>query len=109
MLAAAEQKLAEIIERRDSALADIDASEAGRNRAREEVVATMPADLLAAYEKRREQRGVGAALLVQRRCQACRLELDRTAISDLRGAPADQVVHCEECGVILVRTKESGL
>jgi predicted nucleic acid-binding Zn-ribbon protein len=109
MLAAAEQKLAEIIERRDSALADIDASEAGRNRAREEVVATVPADLLSAYEKRREQRGVGAALLVQRRCQACRLELDRTAISDLRGAPADQVVHCEECGVILVRTKESGL
>ena len=50
-----------------------------------------------------------AALLLQRRCQACRLELDRTAISELRAAPDDEVVHCEECGVILVRTKESGL
>jgi predicted nucleic acid-binding Zn-ribbon protein len=108
-LAAAEQKLLEITERRDSAIADIDATEGGRRRAREEVLPALPADLLTAYEKRREQRGVGAAPLLQRRCQACRLELDRTAISELRGAPADDVVHCEECGVILVRTKESGL
>jgi predicted nucleic acid-binding Zn-ribbon protein len=108
-LAAAEQKLIEITERRDSAIADIDAAEGGRRRAREEVLPTLAADLLAAYEKRREQRGVGAALLLQRRCQACRLELDRTAISELRGAPDDDVVNCEECGVILVRTKESGL
>jgi predicted nucleic acid-binding Zn-ribbon protein len=108
-LAAAEQKLLEITERRDTAIADIDATEGGRRRAREEVLPALPADLLTAYEKRREQRGVGAAPLLQRRCQACRLELDRTAISELRGAPADDVVHCEECGVILVRTKESGL
>ncbi|MEN3270979.1 C4-type zinc ribbon domain-containing protein [Pseudonocardia sp.] len=108
-LAAAEQKLLEITERRDSAIADIDATEGGRRRAREEVLPALPVDLLTAYEKRREQRGVGAAPLLQRRCQACRLELDRTAISELRGAPADDVVHCEECGVILVRTKESGL
>jgi predicted nucleic acid-binding Zn-ribbon protein len=108
-LEAAEQKLLEITERRDSAIADIDAAEGGRRRAREEALPTLSADLLTAYEKRREQRGVGAAPLLQRRCQACRLELDRTAISELRGAPADDVVHCEECGVILVRTKESGL
>jgi uncharacterized protein len=109
VLAAAEEKLIEITERRDSAIADIDAAEGGRRRAREEALPTLSADLLTAYEKRREQRGVGAAPLLQRRCQACRLELDRTAISELRGAPADDVVHCEECGVILVRTKESGL
>ena len=76
----------------------------GGQRARAEVVADLPAELLAAYETRREQRGVGAALLRQRRCQACRLELDRTALSELRAAPADEIVHCAECGVILVRT-----
>jgi predicted nucleic acid-binding Zn-ribbon protein len=108
-LAAAERKLTEITERRDTAIADIDAAEAGRRRARDEVVPTVPSDVLTAYEKRREQRGVGAALLLQRRCQACRLELDRTAIAELRAAPADELVRCEECGVILVRTKESGL
>ena len=30
-------------------------------------------------------------------------------MSELRAAPADEIVHCEECGVILVRTPESGL
>jgi predicted nucleic acid-binding Zn-ribbon protein len=98
-----------VTERRDTALKDIDAAETGRLRDREKVVAEMPADLLAAYERRRDQRGIGAAKLVARRCQACRLELDRTALSDLRGAPADEVVYCEECGTILVRTAESGL
>jgi predicted nucleic acid-binding Zn-ribbon protein len=109
VLAAAEQELAAVTERRDNALADIDASEVGRRRAREEVVADVPADVLAVYERRREQRGTGAALLVSRRCQACRLELDRTAIAELKAAPADELVHCEECGVILVRTEGSGL
>jgi predicted nucleic acid-binding Zn-ribbon protein len=109
VLAAAEQAVADITARRDTAIADIDAGEIGRKRARDEVVATLPADLLTAYDKRRVQRGVGAALLVARRCGACRLDLDRTAIAELRAAPADDVVYCEECGVILVRTPESGL
>jgi uncharacterized protein len=109
VLAAAEQKLTELTERRDAALGDIDAAETGRRRTRDEVVADIPADVLGEYERRRAQRGTGAALLLERRCQACRLELDRTAIAALKAAPADELVHCEECGVILVRTKESGL
>jgi predicted nucleic acid-binding Zn-ribbon protein len=109
VLAADEQAVDEIIERRDSALADLDAAEAGRRRDRGEIAVNLPADLLVLYDKRREQRGTGAAALLQRRCQACRLELDRTALSELRSAPADDVVYCEECGVILVRTPESGL
>ena len=109
VLASAEQELAAVTERRDNALADIDAAEAGRRRDREEVAATLPADVLAAYERRREQRGVGAAALVARRCQACRLELDRIALAELKAAPADEVTHCPECGVILVRTEGSGL
>jgi predicted nucleic acid-binding Zn-ribbon protein len=109
VLATAEQELAAVTERRDNAIADIDAAEAGRRRARDEVLVTLPTDVLAAYERRREQRGLGAAALIARRCQACRLELDRTAISELKAAPADELVHCEECGVILVRTEASGL
>ncbi|HEY0812728.1 MAG TPA: C4-type zinc ribbon domain-containing protein [Pseudonocardia sp.] len=109
VLAEAEQAVDEIIGRRDSALADIDAAEAGRRRDRNEIAVNLPADLLVLYDRRREQRGTGAAALLQRRCQACRLELDRTALSELRSAPADEVVYCEECGVILVRTPDSGL
>ncbi len=109
VLAAAEEAVGAIVERRDAALADIDAAEAGRRRDRGEIAVNLPADLLVLYDKRREQRGTGAAVLLQRRCQACRLELDRTAVAELRAAPPDEVVYCEECGVILVRTPESGL
>jgi predicted nucleic acid-binding Zn-ribbon protein len=108
-LDAAQKEVTAILERRDTALLDIDAGETGRRRAREEAVASLPEDLLAAYEKRRAKQGIGAALLLARRCQACRLELDRTAVAELRAAAPDQIVHCEECGVILVRTPESGL
>jgi len=106
---AADELVADIISRRDTAIADIDAAEGGRRRAREEAARGFPGELLTAYDKRRASQGVGAALLLARRCQACRLELDRTAISELKAAPADEIVHCEECGVILVRTSESGL
>lgn len=109
VLTEAEQAQSTIGERRDAALLDIDTAEAGRRREREEVVATLPADLLAEYDRRRARSGTGAALLRERRCGACRLELDRTALAALHAAPADEVVHCEECGTVLVRTAESGL
>lgn len=105
----AQARQAEITERRDTALADIDAAQAGRGRDREAVVAELPADLLAEYDRRRARSGTGAAPLRERRCGACRLELDRTALAALRSAPADEVVHCEECGTVLVRTPQSGL
>ncbi|MDQ3600180.1 MAG: C4-type zinc ribbon domain-containing protein, partial [Actinomycetota bacterium] len=66
-------------------------------------------DLLALYERIRARGGTGAALLRHRRCGACRLELDRNAIAQLRDGPAESVQRCEECGVVLVRTAESGL
>jgi len=69
----------------------------------------LPADLVTLYERSRARNGSGAALLRGGRCGACRLELDRTAIGRLRDASPDEVVRCEECGVVLVRTPESGL
>lgn len=102
-LAEAEQKLTEVGERRDAALKDIDAAEAGRRRDRAAVLPDLPADLLADYERRVGQGKVGAGALREGRCGACRLELDRTFLGRLRGSAPDEVVHCEECGAILVR------
>ncbi|HEY3261472.1 MAG TPA: C4-type zinc ribbon domain-containing protein [Pseudonocardiaceae bacterium] len=108
-LAAAERQLADATHRRDQALADLDAAEQRRTAERAAIVTELPADLLALYDRIRAQKGTGAALLRARRCGSCRLELDRNAINKLRDGAADDVLRCEECGVILVRTKESGL
>ena len=63
----------------------------------------------ALYERVRAQRGIGAGLLRGRRCGACRIEIDRTTMSKIQSSAADDVVTCDECGAILVRTGESGL
>jgi uncharacterized protein len=108
-LDAAEQALADAQRRRDQALGELEVSQVRRTEEREKLAASFPADLLALYDRIRKQRGTGAALLRARRCGACRLELDRSAINHIRDAPADEVVRCDECGAILVRTPESGL
>ena len=108
-LAAGEQILADAAARRDSAATDLDTAEAGRRRDREPLVSALPAELLAVYERGRARRGVGAAPLRARRCGACRLELDTQELSHIRTAPPNEVLRHEECGVIMVRTSESGL
>ncbi len=107
---AAAAALAETRTRRDEALADLEVAQARRTAERKQLVAGFPADLLTLYDRIRQQRGgTGAALLRARRCGACRLELDRNAIAHIRDTAPDEVVRCEECGAILVRTPESGL
>ncbi|MFD4670729.1 zinc ribbon domain-containing protein [Lentzea sp. NPDC058450] len=95
--------------RRDEALADLEAVETRRTADRAVMAKGFPDDLLKAYDRQREQRGIGAALIQSRRCGACRIELDRSAVAKVKEAAADEVVRCEECGAILVRTTESGL
>ncbi|SCK41085.1 hypothetical protein H180DRAFT_03566 [Streptomyces sp. WMMB 322] len=107
---AVQAKAEDAVARRDAALGEID-GEAGTVRAeRDSVAGTVPADLLKLYEKIREQQGgVGAARLFQRRCEGCRLELNITELNEVRAAPEDEVVRCENCRRVLVRTPESGL
>jgi predicted nucleic acid-binding Zn-ribbon protein len=70
----------------------------------------VPADLLALYEKLREQKGgVGAAALRRRECGGCGLAINPSDLAAIAAAPSDEVQRCEECGRILVRTSESGL
>jgi predicted nucleic acid-binding Zn-ribbon protein len=70
----------------------------------------MPDDLLALYEKLRAQKGgVGAAALRRRECEGCHLTLNASDLGIIAKKPTDEVVRCEECNRILVRTGESGL
>jgi uncharacterized protein len=75
------------------------------------IIATeIPADLLGLYDKiRADQGGVGAAPLHRGSCQGCHLAIPPTEIDEIRAAAPDEVVRCEECRRILVRTPESGL
>nr|WP_245684373.1 C4-type zinc ribbon domain-containing protein [Streptomyces roseoverticillatus] len=103
-------KVDDAVARRDAAVAEIDAEDASVTKEREIVAASVPADLLKLYDRLREkQGGTGAARLNQRRCEGCRLELDITELNEIRAAAPDQVVRCENCSRILVRTNESGL
>jgi predicted nucleic acid-binding Zn-ribbon protein len=77
---------------------------------RDQTAIGIPEDLLAAYTRLREQKGgVGAAALHAKQCQGCRLTLDASILRDITAAPEDDVIRCEECDRILVRTPESGL
>lgn len=95
---------------RDAAFAEIDAAAAQRTAERAAIAGELPGDLIALYEKAREHGGgVGAAVLRQRRCEGCRIELSGSELSSVRVAEPDAVVRCDNCRRILVRTAESGL
>ena len=47
-------------------------------------------------------------LLRARRCSGCSLDLDHAELATIRAAADDEVIRCEECSRILVRTSESG-
>jgi predicted nucleic acid-binding Zn-ribbon protein len=109
-LAAADERLASLSESRDAKLAELDRDLDGTNEERGPVAAEVPEDLMALYVRLRESKGgVGAALLRARRCTGCNLDIDNAEVATIRGAAEDDVIRCEECSRILVRTSESGL
>ncbi|GAB3668354.1 C4-type zinc ribbon domain-containing protein [Streptomyces sparsus] len=109
-VASVEARLSETEARRDAAAEQLDSEADSVEKERQAVAAAVPDDLLALYDKlRRQHSGVGAAALFQRRCEGCRLELNITEVNDVRAAAPNEVLRCENCRRILVRTPESGL
>lgn len=96
--------------RRDDALAAIGVEQDGLLARRAALLADLPEDLIALYERLRPASdGVAAAALRRGRCDGCHLQLTTADLNALRAAPDDEVVRCEECRRVLVRTSESGL
>ena len=82
----------------------VDAEIAAAEAARADASAGVAAPLLATYERLRSRLGgVGVAPLVGASCGGCHLTLSASELDHLRRLPADDVVHCDQCGRILVR------
>jgi predicted nucleic acid-binding Zn-ribbon protein len=103
-------RLTEVAARRDAALGDIAEQSGKATDQRAAIARDVPPDLLGLYDKLRAQHGgVGAAMLRRGRCEGCHLSLNTVDLNAIRAAAPDEVVRCEECRRILVRTAESGL
>jgi uncharacterized protein len=115
-LASVRKQLAEALERRaaaearrDAAVAEITKEQQFKAASRGPLIADLPTDLVTLYDKIRTDSGLGAALVRSGRCGGCRIELYGADLARVKSAPADEVVRCEECRRIMVRTAESGL
>jgi predicted nucleic acid-binding Zn-ribbon protein len=95
---------------REDALADIADGTTRHEAARAAVAGEITPALLSLYDRIRTQTGTtGAAMLKARQCQGCRIELYGNELAAVRNTDPHEVVRCENCGRILVRTAESGL
>ncbi len=109
-LAELDARLAATAAERDAALARLEAEAEQVAAPRSGLVADTGEDLVALYEKiRSSSGGTGAAALRAGRCGGCQLDINQVDLDHIRMAPADEVLRCEECRRILVRTAESGL
>jgi predicted nucleic acid-binding Zn-ribbon protein len=109
-LAETDERLAVVTAARDEKYAEIDADLARIAAEREPIVGAVPADLLALYDRlRASKNGVAVTELRARQCAGCMMSLDPLEIADIRTKGEDEVVRCEQCQRILVRTSESGL
>ena len=102
-------RIQELTNARNERAADVERELASVTADREPAIEGMPADLMALYDRIREQSGIGAAELRAKQCGGCRLSVEPAELSRIRTAPSDEVIRHEECGVIMVRTAESGL
>jgi len=91
---------AELAEAEAAIAAELD----GIRAEREAAAAGVPDELWREYEHLRASRGgVAIARLVGPTCQGCHLALPAAEVDRIRRLPADEPVHCEECGRLLVR------
>lgn len=105
-----DEKLGALTSARDEKVDGLDAQIAEISAGRAAIVADLPDDLVALYDKIRASKGgVAAGALRARQCGGCQLTLDAGELAEIRATPVDRVIRHEECQRILVRTPESGL
>jgi predicted nucleic acid-binding Zn-ribbon protein len=84
--------------------AEIDAEAASAGGEREAVVPQVRADLLAKYDKLRGRTrdGVVIGRVADARCSACGLRFSSVFLDEIKHSARDELLQCDECGVLLV-------
>jgi uncharacterized protein len=103
-LAAVEERLAGLRTDRDDALAGLTDQRSAATERRTALVAELPADLVALYDRQRTRYGVGAARLVGSVSQGSNMALTGADLAEVRAAAPDAVVLDPESSCILIRT-----
>ncbi|MGH1503587.1 MAG: zinc ribbon domain-containing protein [Acidimicrobiales bacterium] len=86
------------------ALDGVAAEQATTEAERSDAAASVTPDVLTRYDRLREDLGgVAVARLVGSTCDGCHMSLSAVQLDEIKREPEDAVVHCEECGRILVR------
>lgn len=70
---------------------------------RARVAASVPGELISHYEQLRRGLNVAVAALNGDQCGGCRLQLPPGEVAELMAEPVDAVIHCDECGCMLIR------
>jgi predicted nucleic acid-binding Zn-ribbon protein len=103
-------KVDELSARCGELIAGIDREIEDQTTHRNGIATDIPEALLASYDKSAAAHGgVGAAELRNRRCTGCQLEVNAADLRTFAAAADDEVLRCEECGRILIRTVNSVL
>ncbi len=99
-----EQKISDFEAELAESFAELDAEAGQVQTERDAVVVSVPTELLDAYDRlRASQPGIVVARLVGGTCQACHMTLSAMTVDQIGKLDAEALVHCDQCGAILVR------
>lgn len=68
-----------------------------------ELKAQLPEDVVAEYEGRRQENGIGVAFFNGRSCSGCAIQLTAGERAEISATPGEELAECPNCGSILVR------
>ncbi len=99
-------KMAELDAQKTRELTDIAEAVSSANSQRADISVKISTEVVELYEKiKKTGDGIGAARLIEGKCDGCHLSINAVELSKIKATPIDEVVRCEECRRILVRPK----
>ncbi|WP_100444628.1 zinc ribbon domain-containing protein [Glycomyces xiaoerkulensis] len=99
-----EAALADAEADRDRRLGELHSETESAASERNRLTGSIPPRLVELYESIHARQPIAAAELVGRRCGSCRIEKSPADMAPIRAAAINEVLRCEECGAILIRT-----